>query len=116
MPKRTEKARTDPELERQLKAAAADGSPVQAVVVLRSGRAGPLAPDEVDAQAREVLGRVESQVGRGAADVNVFKNMSSLVVSAEPAFIEALVQQPEVESAVANSRTDEGSAAAAAGD
>jgi hypothetical protein len=116
MPKRKGRARTDPELSRQLKAAAADRSPVEAVIVLRSGRDGALGPDEVETQAREVLGRVEHQVGKGAADVNVLKNLASFVVSAEPEFIEALVEQPEVESAVANSRPDHDSVAAAGGD
>ena len=107
MPKSRGRARTDPELARQLKAAAPDRTPVEAVVVLRPGSESALGPEEVETQAREVLGRVEHQVEGGRGDANVFKNLSSFVVSAEPLFIEALVEQPEVESAVANSRPDQ---------
>ncbi len=61
-----------------------------------------LPPNQVEELARTLLERVERSVGVGARDVNVFRHLSSFVVSASPAFVRELLQQPEIASAMAN--------------
>ena len=91
-------ARTDPELAAQLRKAAAGEAPVEAVIALR--RDGAAA--DTAAVAEDLLARVKDQTGAEPQDYNVFRNLGSFVVAAPPAFIERLLEQPEVESAMAN--------------
>ena len=97
----------DPELAKQLRAASANASPVEAVVVLRTVRATTKTGSDTDARAKAVLDRVSATTGLVPHDVNVFTNLSSFVVSAEARFIEGLFDQAEVTSVVANSRPDD---------
>ena len=93
----------DAELTRQLERAAAAGTPVEAVVVLRSRRDVP-DPAFTEALARELVDRVRDSTGREAVDVHVFRNLGRFVVAADAAFLRELLAQPEVDSALANRR------------
>ena len=95
-------ARMDPALSAQLDAAAADDQPVQAVIALRRD-AGPAAgAQDVGAIAEDLLARVARETGCAPVDHNVFRNLGSFVVVAPPQFVRALLEQPEVEAAMAN--------------
>jgi hypothetical protein len=93
----------DAELMRQLERAAAAGTPVEAVVVLRSRRDVP-DPARTETLARELVDRVQDSTGREAVDVHVFRNLGRFVIAADAAFLRELLAQPEVDSALANRR------------
>jgi hypothetical protein len=97
-------ARVDPELRRQLDAASAAGSPVAAVIGLRPRGEGVaiLTSEQTERLARQLLERIERSTGIGPRAVNVFQHLGSFLVVAEPAFLDELLAQPEVRSAVAN--------------
>ena len=104
-------ARIHKELKRQLSAAAmaerrdpsASSPPVEAVVHFRSPGARPLAdPEQVTAMARIVIDRVAQLTRETPLAYNVFANLQSMVVQASRNFIEKLVEQPEIASALAN--------------
>ena len=95
---------TDPELVRQMRAATgADGS-VEAVFMLAPEDPSQIvpSPERTKELTRQLLERVKARIGRAAADVNVFHNMGSFVVSAHPDFLRELIAQPEIASAMAN--------------
>jgi hypothetical protein len=91
-------ARTDPVLSAQLREAAAGEEPVQAVIGLREEGDGAA----VTGLTEDLLARVKEQTGAEAHDYNVFRNLGSFAVVAPARFIQALIEQPEVESAIAN--------------
>jgi hypothetical protein len=93
----------DAELTRQLERAAADGTPVEAVVVLRSRRDAPN-PARTEALARELVERVQESTGREVVDIHVLRNLGRFVVAADAVFLRELLAQPEVDSALANRR------------
>jgi hypothetical protein len=93
--------RTDPVLSAQLAEAAAGDRPVQAVIGLRRDSGGAASAD-VGAVTEALLDRVTRATGSEALDYNVFGNLGSFVVVAPPTFIRGLLEQPEVESAIAN--------------
>jgi hypothetical protein len=95
-------ARTDPVLSAQLREAAAGEEPVQAVIGLREEGEGAGDGDAVTALTEDLLARVKEQTGAEAHDYNVFRNLGSFAVVAPARFIQALIEQPEVESAIAN--------------
>ena len=95
--------KTDPELLRQLDASAASQEPVQAVFYLQPpAQSSEKALPPVEELARALLERVERSVGVRAREFNVFRNLSSFVVSASPALVRELLKQPEIASAMAN--------------
>lgn len=98
----------DPELVRQLSTSAAD-DPVEVVVRLRTdpGTTTP-APDETERLARQVVARTQELSGEQENAVNVFKYLGSFAISARPAFIRTLLDQPEVASALANNQPGSG--------
>jgi hypothetical protein len=104
--KRRARAKADPELVRQLQAAAAGGS-VEAVFVLRLPRQKSPAAAGAEKTARRVLDRVTRAVGLGPQDVNVFGNLGAFAVSAEARFVKALLGEPEIKSASANRRPED---------
>jgi hypothetical protein len=100
MATRKKQAKVDRELRRQLETTAA---PVEAVVMLRQSPEEIAAdPDRTEALAKKVIDRVTKQVRSGPKVVNVFRNMGSFLVAAEPEFVRELIDQPEVASVVAN--------------
>lgn len=84
-------AGADPELTWQLNAAA-DDTPVEAVIVLRSTGGRP-APDPAQTQslARELVERVRDSTGHAAEDVHVFRNLGRFVVAADATFLRELL-------------------------
>ena len=96
------RTRADPELLRQLHEAEASKEPVEAVFVLRRPSGSVLAPDEVEHVTNQILRRVEREAGSQVRDVNVFKNMGSFVVAGEPSLLRLLLDQPEIETGIAN--------------
>ncbi len=104
-------ARIHKELKRQLSAAAlaerrdpaASSRPLEAVVHFRAPGARPAAdPEQVQAMARKVLARVQELTSETPLAYNVFANLQYMVVQASRTFIEELVEQPEIASALAN--------------
>lgn len=98
----------DPELIRQLSTSASDDS-VEAVVRLRTepGVTMP-SPDETERLARQVVARTQELSGDQENALNVFKYLGSFAISAKPAFIKTLLDQPEVASALANNQPTSG--------
>jgi len=110
---RRPRPKVDPELRRQLAAAAAgkprEAEPVEAVLrirppVRRSARAPQ--PEATHATARELIERAAGEVGVAAADYdyNVLPNLGYCVLRAPVRLVERVLQQPEVASASANRR------------
>ena len=101
---RNTKAKTDPELLRQLEQAKSGGNEVQAVFALRTPDSSQkfLTPDQTQAMVENLLRRLQQETGETPRDYNVFKNLGSFVVAASPTFISNLLEQDEIASAVAN--------------
>jgi hypothetical protein len=98
-------ARVDPELVKQIDEAAAD-EPIGAVIRLGPTSAGSPTPppEDTDRIAHELLARAQKRAKSGALDYNVFTNLGYFVVSAPPAYLRALVEEPEVAHAFPNRR------------
>ncbi|MBX3210941.1 MAG: hypothetical protein KF850_02815 [Labilithrix sp.] len=94
----------DPVLKATLEASKASNQPVEAVVVLAPSdtSSGVDSPAETTRKGKALLARVEHAVGRAPDSVNVFENLQSVAVRADARFIEMLLEQPEVDSAMAN--------------
>src|ERR1700683_2984117 len=82
--------------------------PGEAVFMLR-----PNPPSQVVSEphvtaelARNVLARVTRTTGIEPDAVNVFKNLGSFVVVAQPQILNALIREPEIPPAVANRRPE----------
>ncbi len=99
-------SKADDELRRQLQEAGAD-RPVEAVFILRRPDKAVLPPDQVQGVAERLIDRVQTETGSKVDDQNVFRNMGSFVVAAKPEIIRRLLEQPEVESAIANRQPGE---------
>lgn len=104
-------AKVHKELRRQLAAAdvaarrrpAVPQPPLEAVVQFRSPGALDLAtPETVQQLAQDVLARVERLTHESPVAYNVFGNLQSMVVQASRSFLIALLEQPEIASALAN--------------
>jgi hypothetical protein len=96
------KRRTDPELRRQIEAAADTGRPITAVFSLGVDPVALPEPVDVEARVASLLKRVGADTGQRPADVQVFGNIGSFAVSAPPEFVARLAQQPEVATATAS--------------
>lgn len=96
--------KTDPELIQQLENARANDSFVEAVVRFRPDDPKQVVPtpERTEELTKKLLARVKKQVGKSAARYNIFKNLGSFAVSAEPGFLRELMSQPEVAAVVAN--------------
>ena len=92
--------KVDPELTRQLDEADPDDAPVQAVVHFRStGKRGPAGVTEV---ADAAIGSATSRAGTGPIRVNVMRYLGVMSVEAPASFVRALLDEEDVESALAN--------------
>lgn len=100
----------DEQLRQQLDRARAEtaGGEVQAVFSLqRPGEHQPLLSPEQTVEITEgLLRRVAQTTGTPPGAYNIFKNLGAFAVSASPDFIENLLEQEEVASAVANRRAE----------
>ncbi|TCN43306.1 hypothetical protein EV644_10255 [Kribbella orskensis] len=95
-------ARADPELLRQLDKVAATAEPVEAMFILRRPEGAALTPAETERLTSQVLQRIQREGKSEVKEVNLFKNLGSFVVAAEPSLIRLLLEQPEIESGTAN--------------
>jgi len=99
-------AKFDPELLRLLEQTSAE-SPVpvvEVVIRLRNDdpeRAAP-APEVTESTTRSLITRVKSSSGLTPQKVNIFKNLGTFFIEAEPGFIKELLLQPEVADATSN--------------
>ncbi|MEU4195417.1 hypothetical protein AB0E69_26185 [Kribbella sp. NPDC026611] len=99
-------ARADPELLRQLDDRSAAAEPVVAVFALRHPQGVVLSPDEVESLTSKLVRRVEREGESDVKDVNVFQNVGMFAVAADPSLIRLFLEQPEIESGVANQQRD----------
>ena len=97
-------AKADPELIRQMNTTEASNKHVAAVVRLQPDDPSEIvpSPERTEKLAKKILRRVGKRVGSSESRYNVFKNLGSFVVSAEPEFLRELISQPEVAAVVAN--------------
>ncbi|HEV7474402.1 MAG TPA: hypothetical protein VGN90_10160 [Pyrinomonadaceae bacterium] len=96
--------KTDPELTQQLDNTSGGESLVEAVVRLRPDDPDQIvpSPERTEELTQKVLERVKKQVGKSEARYNVFRNLGSFAVAAEPEFLRELISQPEIVTAIAN--------------
>ena len=104
--------RIHPNLKRQLADAVQTGrkakgaaarSRLEVVIQLKPAKGKKLEPpEECRRRAESLLRRVETITHEAPEDFNIFANMQSLVVRASALFLKALLEQPEVNAAVAN--------------
>jgi len=100
MTAKREPTRIDPELTTQLDAADPGDESVQAVVYLRSGSKG--GPDEVTRRASDVIESAKSKAGTEPSRVNVMRYLGTVAIEAPASFVRALLDEDDVESALAN--------------
>ena len=98
------KATTDQELLQQLEQAESGGHELQAVFALRPPDPSQkfLTPDQTLTMVENLLKRLQQETGEFPRDYNVFKNLGSFIVAASPTFINKLLEQEEIASAMAN--------------
>lgn len=98
------KAKTDPELLRQLEEATAGNDAVQAVFTLHPPDTSQkfIAPNQTETIVKRVLRRIQQETGESPQDLNVFKHLGSFVIAAPAAFVSKLLEQDEIASALAN--------------
>jgi hypothetical protein len=96
--------KVDPELVKQINNVAADDESVEAIFMLRPDDPKQIAapPERTEELTKQILQRVEAQVGSGPNRVNIFRNLGTFTVSAKPAFLRELLTQPGLASAMAN--------------
>ncbi|MFO0952995.1 MAG: S8 family serine peptidase [Isosphaeraceae bacterium] len=95
-------AKVDPELIKQLDAAAAGTGPVAAVFTLKAGEGQKfLPPEEVEAAVGRAMKRAEKESGATPHRLNVFKNLGTFMISAPPALVRSLLDQDEIATASA---------------
>src|SRR5881628_3865458 len=101
-------AKADPELIRQLNGTEASKEDIAAVVRLQPDDPSQIvpSPERTEELTQKILERVKKKVGSSESRYNVFKNLGSFVVSAEPEFLRELISQPEVAAAVANKQPE----------
>ena len=108
MAKNEEVASTDPELLRQLEAAAQSNTSLSATFTLRSPSAARvLSPAETKSAVEEIMGRARRATGDRERGVTVFANIQSFAVDAPAPFIKTILGQPEIETASANYQSED---------
>jgi len=93
-------AKVDPELRRLLSDAKASTEPIEAVFTLRD--AAKRDPADLEKTARALIERVAAATGAPPKDFNIFRNLGSLVVCADRAFVQRMIEEKEIASAIAN--------------
>ncbi|MCI0515852.1 hypothetical protein L0128_21780 [candidate division KSB1 bacterium] len=106
MIKKAFRAKTDPELIRQLDAAQGDSELVEAVITLRASPRQIIPPERVEELVQKILSRASQNAGSKAKEVNVLHNLGVLVVSAKAEFIRTLLNDPAIASAMSNRKMD----------
>ena len=101
--KRKPRTKTDPVLLEQI-AAARRRKSIDAVFTLRLPRRKVVEPGRIENLARKILDRVAAAAGVTYGEVNVFGNLGAFAISAEPAFLRALIREPDIAAATASRR------------
>lgn len=101
------KGKIDPALRAALAAAKKGTRDVEAIVMLvpTDESVGVDSPDETIRKGKALVARVRKAVGRAPGEVNVFENLQSMAIRADAQFIEELIAQPEVGSAMSSAST-----------
>ena len=104
MSNKVSKTTTDAQLVQQLEAASDGNHPVEAVFVLRPDDPAQVvpSPEKTEEMVHKILARVKKQTGSDEKRINIFRNLGSFVISAQPAFLHELIAQPEIAMAMAN--------------
>lgn len=102
----SKKTKIDPELTRQIDSIGASNDSIEAVFSLDLPMKKLLDPTTVEKTTHQVLKRVEEEVGSKPTVVNVFENLGSFAVSAEAPFIQRIIDDPEIATAVANNQPE----------
>ena len=100
------KTKIDPELTRQISSVGAGNDSIEAVFSLDLPMKKLLNPSTVEETTQKVLRRVEEEVGSKPTVVNVFENLGSFAVSAEAPFIQRIIDDPDIATAVANNQAE----------
>src|SRR5436305_188800 len=101
------KALIDAQLQSQLKLAQSSGAPVGATFTLRGADDNPvLSPEEAESKTHEVIARAAAASRARPDGLSVFPNIQSFALQAPPAFLRHLLEQPEIDSAMASSRPE----------
>lgn len=98
---------TDPELLRQLDEARTTGQSVSAVVQVKRRRGSPPDVADIEAKVRQAIDRTAQATGDEPDDVYVMGRVAVAYVTGSEKFVRALVDQPEVDGAVANESPSE---------
>jgi hypothetical protein len=95
-------AQIDDELVSQIRECPDDA--VEAVLMLHSAdpQEPAATPEEIEPLVKRLHDRASVATGHTADQVNVFRNMGSIAIAAKGKFLQALIEQPEVASAMAN--------------
>jgi hypothetical protein len=82
----------------------AGSQPVQAIFQMQSpGEPGKkLSAHDAVTLAEQAVGRVAGRLGREPLRRNLLRNVGVLILEADPEFIRALIEQPEIRSASPN--------------
>jgi hypothetical protein len=96
----------DPKLKELLREADTSNVNIAAVIQLRPpANASIYPPEQVQETVRKVLSRVAQRVGKKEKTSNVFRFLGSFVVEADAPFLQELLHQPEISTAVANNQS-----------
>ena len=105
-------AQVHPQLERLLEEADASSADsdtcVEAVVTLLPSDVEQVvdSPEATIQKGQELVARVKRLTAEDADAVTIFEHMQSMAVRARPRFLRALLEQPEIESALPNQPQD----------
>src|SRR5579871_3440652 len=97
----------DPQLRSQIAKADAAHPTVAATFTLRNSARGLRSPQETQRVVQRILERCQAQTKVRPKGFNVFENLQSFAVDAAPDFVQALLNEPEIESATANEQSDD---------
>ena len=97
----------DPVLKRLL-AAATRNEPVGATITLRSGDGNrPLSVKETRETVDSLIDRVRRRTGYAPLELSVFENIQSFTLRAPASFVAGLLDEPEIDSALANEQEED---------
>lgn len=99
-------AQVDPNLLHQIARASGLKESVAATITLRGrGRVG--SPEDTEKVVRGILARIAKRTRSKPNDVSVFPHLYSFAIDAPPPFVEELLRQPEVDSAMASHQEED---------
>jgi hypothetical protein len=105
------KRKIHPELLKQIQEAKAAGGPVDAVFYLKPETASKASssPEYTQQTTSKVFNRVTRKLGVHPHRSKVFSTLGSFALRADPPFVEELLKQPEIQAAIPNRLSQDGS-------